>query len=273
VLLAGFLAASCAPLAPQGAGSAEVSPTPSLTMEPTKTPTRTPEPTATPEPEFNVCIPEQFRYCRVSVEDLFNGNYLKWLYTLSKPFDPAKVRDVPFQRGGWEIRYAVDTAPNFKVKGTEPFRRDVTAGYVEFTDLGGVVHEYAVLPIEFFDKKHPDQNQWVITVNDFGSPNRTVEEMQQNIGWWKNNMNYSPIQTDNISIPDRRPDPLVAITFQKHPEMDERFARFVNYSGTWANWKGKNMFDTDGQDMTALSEPGVVLLTHTVISSTSHWYE
>jgi len=66
------------------ATTATVLPTPDIS-------THTPEPTPTPDiGMFKVCAPEQFRDCRINPESLFDGSYLAFLDTLSKPFDPVK---------------------------------------------------------------------------------------------------------------------------------------------------------------------------------------
>ncbi len=77
---------------------------PTVTLQPTETLTPTPEAmataTETPTPEvkqFPICQIENFRDCLITVDDLFNGNYLRWLNTLSKPFDQSKIKQVPME--------------------------------------------------------------------------------------------------------------------------------------------------------------------------------
>ena len=209
----------------------------------------TPEPTPTPETkQYNICAPEQFQDCPISVEDLFNGNYWRWLNTLSKPFDPNFVKNVSlFNWEGFVIIYDLSTIPNFNVKGTEPFRRDVTSAFVQYTDLDGKPHEYAVMPVEYYDPKHTDKNQWVITVQAFFYPGHkyTKAEELQAISYWRKKMNITPIGM-NSHIHMGEADPLVNMTFEKYPDMDKRFDDFVN------------------GNFSALSAPGIVLLNDIV---------
>ncbi len=238
-----------------------ITPTPTITYTPTQTPTSTPTPTptatstqtatptpsATPTPEgkqFKICRPEQFRFCPITIEQLFDGTYLNWLRTLSKPFDAAKVKNVPLERFGNIINYDHKTAPNFSVKGTEPFRRDVTAALVTMVDPGGYKHDYVVMPIEYYDKNNTNNNQWVITVHSFYFPGHVYseEEQQITIAGWRKDMNITLILTDNIVPLTEFRDPLVSRTFAKFPILYDSFGRFV---------KG---------DFSALSKPGIVLL-------------
>jgi hypothetical protein len=221
----------------------------------TKTPeaTKKPEDTKTPEiKQYKVCTPEHFRDCLISVDDLFDGKYLEWLNTLSRPFDPKKVKDVPLVNIDNVIIYDIRTLPNFTEKDLQPFRRDVTTGYVVFYDSDNNRHEYAVMPIEYYDKKNPDKNQWVITVQSFYYPGHIFTEAEElkTMRVWENYMNITPILTNNLDFFTKISDPLVAKTFAKYPDMAERFEKFTN----------RNKLDTNGQDMSALSAPGIVLL-------------
>lgn len=241
--------ASCAP----AVATLEATPTSSKTptTEPTTTATETA--TSTPEAEaFQICSPENFRDCPIAVEDLFNGNYLKWLYTLSQPFDPSSINDAPLTRFTNDmVSYPIGTAPNFDVKGSESFRRDVTAGHVQFEGI-----DYVVMPIEYYDKNNPDQNQWVITVAPFNSPGHifTEAEEQHTISIWRNEMNITPFMAINSGFFSKQPDPLVEKTFTKFPDMSDRIDRFVN------------------GEMDALSEPGIVLLNF-ITSDEGGWFK
>jgi hypothetical protein len=226
---------------------------------------------ATPTPEvkqYPICQVENFRDCPIPVEELFDGTYLRWLYTLSKPFDSAKIKNVPLQEVNGEIIYNLATLPNFTDPETAPFRRDVTFGYTEYKH-NGALFKYIVMPVEYYDFKHPEQNQWVITVYslihsyDGKVSHATTEKgriwdislereqsaLQSTLNVWENEMNITPILTGENPVPyapewKSDDDPLVKTTFTNYPDMHDRFQRFV-----------------DEGDMTALSAPGIVLLT------------
>lgn len=250
LLAASAALASCAPSATEFP-TMEASKTPTTEIFPTGTATETASPT--PEAEkFLVCSAENFRDCPIAVEDLFNGEYLKWLYSLSQPFNASAINDAPLTRFTNDmVSYPIGTAPNFEISGSESFRRDVTAGHVQFEGV-----DYVVMPIEYFDKNNPEQNQWVITVLPFNSPGHTFtrEEEQHTISIWRNEMNITPFMAVNEGFFSKQPDALVAKSFDKYPDMSERVDRFV---------KG---------DMSALSEPGIVLLNF-VTSDEGGWFK
>lgn len=242
-----------------------VTPTPTITFTPTLTPTATATftpsatstptatftPTATPTreiPQFKICSPEDFRDCPIDVEDIFDGDYLNWLYTLSKQFDPKSIKNVALENFSNMIRYNTATVPNFTKKGTEPFRRDVTAGHITY--LG---HDYIVMPIEYFDINHPDKNQWVITVHPLYNDTHDFSdtEVKARLNTWRNKMNITVILTNNIPGFCSRPDPLVSMTFTNNSDMKDRFNRFI----------GERSLKVEKQDMTALSDPGIILLS------------
>ena len=271
VLLAFLLAACATPaLAPTTTpGSIDIrdvgtiTPTPPFGTE-TSTKTPTPEatatPTETPTPEvtqFPICQIEQFRDCPIPLEDIYNGNVDKWLDTLKKPFDPAKINDVPLVwYHGWEsIRYKVKDGGNFKVLGP-PQYRDITAGYMVY-EKDGVKYEYIFLPILFWDSK-TNESHWVKTVSPLyardGYSGKFIEKF--NIDTWRNKMKITTIFTSNsMHLPNPNIiDPLVAMTFEKYPDMADRFQKFV-----------------DG-DMSVLSEKDMIFLT-LIGTSSGHWLE
>ena len=142
------------------------------------------------------------------------------------------------------ITYNTKTAPNFRDPATAPFRRDVTAGYTSYQGI-----DYIVMPVEYFDPKRPDKNQWVITVSSSYQPghnqNKSNKELPpEGIDMWRKHMKITPI-LDNDKSYDARgaEDPLVKMTFDNNPDMAERFNKFIS-----------------GEDMGALSKPGIVLL-------------
>jgi hypothetical protein len=232
-----------------------LTPTATSTFTPTATftPSATATPKATPTPEikqFNICTPEDYLNCPIEVEDLFNGNYFNWLNTLSKPFDPTKINNVPLEYSITEIIYNTKTAPNFPTEDSKPFRRDVTSGYVFLN------HKYIVMPIEYYDSKNPLVNQWVITVHPLFDDTREYPEgeVQTLIAAWRNKMNITKINTHDKPVFSKSIDPLVNRTFSSIPDIYERIRRFTNSVGK------KNKYDVSGQEMSALSAPGIVLL-------------
>lgn len=196
----------------------------------TATPTEIP---ATPTPEvtnYGVCETESFRECPIPAEDLFNGKYLAFLETLSTPFDPEKMKQVPwFNAGAW-ISPNFITAPNFEGMTTigqesnADFRRGVTSGYVEFEDK-----KYLLLPVEFYDQENPEKNVWIIEVRplfhiDGNVPESAYETLTH---WWRDLMKVTPLFTSWNPSPGVFEAPLVERTFVEDPAMDERFADFV----------------------------------------------
>ena len=152
------------------------------------------------------------------------------------------------------IVYNTKTAPNFRDPATAPFRRDVTAGYASYQGI-----DYIVMPVEYFDPKHPDKNQWVITVNSMYWPRHNQEIINKKmpprvINTWRKSMKITAILnsgTGNINAED----PLVKKTFDNNPDMAERFNKFMS-----------------GEDMGALSKPGVVLLNVIGTMNGVNWY-
>lgn len=211
--------------------------------------------------DFPVCKIENFRDCVITVEELFDGTYLRWLQTQSKPFDPTKVKDVPFDvmtipDANPMIVYKMDTAPNFSDPDSRPFRRDVTSGIV-WVDVDGVnKYPCVVKPLELFDRNNPgvEGNKWVITVESYyGSTNPLTGEyenipdvdmwMDQNNKVWKNDMGITPIRMTSLTSMTNTTDPLTLRTFGSFQDLQGRFQRFI--SG----------------DIGALSEIGIVLNT------------
>lgn len=244
---------------PQGQETVGPTPTPSIS-EPTVTATN--EATATPEvAQFNICQIEQYKDCKITVEQLFNGDYLNWLNTLSKPFDPTKINDVPFVHyTSGDAVYQVQTAPNFTVDGSEPFRRDVTAGLVSYQG-----RDYLVMPIEFFDKNNPDKNQWVITVHQLFNDTHafTDAEIEQTIKLWRTEFNTTPFVDRNVAKASGIEDPLVSLSFQKYPDLVDLVDKFADYGNSHNDGYG---------DRSALSKPGIVLLNFIYVSQ-KPWYK
>jgi len=223
--------------------------------------------TPTPERTFEICKPVNLEAIKKCV--IYDGDsipeaitvikqYQEWLTTLSEPFDETKLKlDVPFivfdDSGNDLIIYDPKTAPNFPDPATRPFRRDVTAGII-YIDYGGEKVPYLVRPIEFYDKNDPQNNKWVVTLKAYGVTHpitgqfTSIPNVDTWISWdlraWKNHMNTTPIlTTPAVQINRGSVDPLVQQIFSDHPEMQQRFERFLN------------------GDVGALSDPGIAVLT------------
>jgi len=220
-----------------------------------------------PIKDYSICKIEKFYDCVVPYEDLVNGDYLRWLKTLSKPFDQTKIKDVPFVihdrpqsivPGETEIIYDTSTGPNFADPSSAPFRRDVTSGVVYYYHNG--VQSFGILkPIEFYDKNDPDNNKWVITVDsryygDIENLDPRSERFTININIWKQWMRITPIST-NFRAPTGLRDPLAMSTFERYPDMTARFERFV------------------AGNVSALSGPGIILLAGENVKSTDNTYK
>lgn len=217
--------------------------------------------TPTPEPkEYSICNLENFRDCPIPAEDLLDGSYLRWLYTLSKPFPSDVITNIPMEivRVDFHdafITYDIDTAPNFVGAGDrKPFRRLVTSGHVIYEG-----NEYIVVPVEYYDKNQPEQSQWVITVMALRSKTGPIPEqyVRQHINTMSKQMNVTPISTEATGVRTMQtldaPDPLVTQTFTRYKDMMTRFRKFAS-----------------GEDTAALSQPGIILLTSVAISN---WFK
>jgi hypothetical protein len=175
--------------------------------------------------QFPICQLEKFRDCPIAVEDLFNGNYHRWLKTLSKPFDPAKLKWVPMELvngpGLPFIGYDTSTAPNYKDESVAPFRRSVTGGVTTYQDM-----DYLIIPIEYADPKdpgNPEKNVWVIGVK----PIIVKAREQIVISGWKNGMHIAPIVTSDKYWSNNSEVPLLTKSFEENPDMAERFQSFL----------------------------------------------
>ena len=190
--------------------------------------------------EYPICAPENFRDCPVPVEDLFNGNYHRWLKTLSQPFDPEKIKFVPMEIDREAIIYQTSTAPNYEDPETRPFRRNVTSAITELMAEDGRTYRYMILPVEYVDPNdpsNPDKNVWVIgftVMNKIDSKQNTIGKeksnvlMQEVIDMWMNDMNIAPIVTGYEYPFSDIPMALAQMTWNKvgDEEMADRMERF-----------------------------------------------
>lgn len=192
------------------------------TLEATATPTETPTPEVM---QFPICQIEKFRECPITVDDLFNGEYLRWLKTLSKPFDPAKLKWVPMEEisypNGRIIVYDTKTAPNYRNESSAPFRRNITSGVTTYQGS-----DYLIIPIEYADPKdpgNPEKNVWVIGVELLF----TKAYGQNAPNTWKNKMHIAPIVTSDGYWANGASVPLATKSFEEDPKMAERFQSFL----------------------------------------------
>jgi hypothetical protein len=262
VVLGLFLSAMACGLARSASPTACVaapSPAPTKTLiPPTETPTVTPTPTetATPTPEvkqYPICAVENFRDCPIPVEDLFNGEYLRWFETLFTPFDPAAVADYtpPYYQDvlgpNYKTGELIEDFTNVEiVLDSKGLRRDKTAGYAELVK-NGITYQYLVLPVELYDPQNPRQNQGVITIwpiVDF-APEVWNEPIVNDTDKASLVERYAPEKSFWLfakPYPFRPPDPLFDMVLAAHPELQERLDRFA------------------AGDMTALSSSGIILI-------------
>ena len=192
--------------------------------------------TPTPEKTYQICQIENFRNCVIPPEDLLGGKdspYLRWLKSISRPFDTTNIKQVPLISNGMEIIYDINTAPNFKGISTTgnssgaDFRRGVTTGITTYEG-----HDYLVLPTEYYDKDHPDNNVWVIdTVPLFYIKDGIYKDAPRGadasmIQYWKDEQKVNPIYTSDVDPYSNFIIPLVAKSFADNPDMQQRFADF-----------------------------------------------
>jgi hypothetical protein len=242
---------------------ATATPDAAITAPPTVTPrpteTATPAPTETPEvAQFQVCQIESFRNCPIPAEALFDGSYKAWLESLPPTqFDPATVNDVPlvhFSNGA--VYYEAYGSPHFTGAnaGREPFNRNRTFGYTEYAG-----QKYIVMPIEYWDRDHPDKNQWVITVVNISEA--TDAMIQNAITQWKS-WSVTPWVDSASTRLNPGPDPFVSTTLAKYPNLVDLVERFVDYGNVRHDGKG---------DRTALNLPGIILLSYITDDDTARY--
>lgn len=225
------------PVTPDGGGTGpritETSVSPTATEAPTATATNTPEPTATATKEikqFPVCSVENYRDCEIQYQDLFNGNYLNWLNTLSKPFDESqvnkdvKVVDFP----GTMITYGGSLGDPNK----DPVRRGVTVGYVLIND-GEVGYkewygkrEYAVLPIEFDVNGESVWRIFVMPKANNESDTTFINKVKQ----WLSGKSFGIITNEyytGLQSNGNTKDPLTTVSFDEDPNLPGELHSFA----------------------------------------------
>ena len=184
--------------------------------------------------DYGICQPENFKECSVPWEDLFNGKFLAFLETLSKPFDVENMKSVPMKIIGEALHYSVDNLPNFPnmttigLESEADFRRGITAGITEFEG-----NNYIIFPIEYYNPSNPEKNVWVIGLYPLFEPDKGYDYRSNSevLNWifetWRNRTQYNPIMVSNTMRYYNTPDLLVSQTFNEDPEMQSKFSRFI----------------------------------------------
>jgi hypothetical protein len=205
------------------------------------------------EREFPMCQIENYKDCPITVEELFDGTVDRWLDSLSRPFDLEQVKfvDMTTLSNGIMI-YNTKTSPNYENEEERPFRRNLVAGHLTMEDSNGEIYNYMFLPVEYADE-NTGESHWVKLV--YSIPPGYPDVHDNIVRIWRERMNIAPIVT-KATNPDRPyADPLVSRTFDSGLGMGERFERFMN------------------GDVSALSDPRIVLMTHIGEHQSKHWYE
>ncbi len=214
--------------------------------------------------QFNVVTIDQAGNKEASAtckyEALFDGTYKNWLESLPPTeFDPNNMVDVPLvlQDNG-RVMPSIKNAPHWEGanQGKKPFNRD--RGFCYTTYKG---NEYIVMPVEYYDKAHPDKNQWVITVKNITG--KSAAEIQKSISIWKNDMNITLWFNSATDMYSSTPDPLIELTLSKHPDLAQLVDKFVDISPTRNDGKG---------DRTALDVDGIVVI-NVIGSNDGGWFE
>lgn len=221
------------------------------TFIPTRTASPTPEPTKTPETEsFPVCTTaEKVADCYIPPEAAVNGDYVKYLKTLDWPaFDESKLifRDlVRFHYPTYdEIRYSLDTIPNYPVPETRPYQR-LTFGWTEYND-----GKYVVTGIRYYVKgMDPKNYPWIVGLIYVNISNRaTDDQMKKTALEYINDMNVPVYQATNQFIFAWKSmgitDPLVNKSFTLHPDIQQKIDSFI----------GGDPTALDGVALSAVSE-------------------
>ncbi len=219
-------------------------------------------------PEYPVTTPENFRDSDISVEELFNGDYFLWLEKEAKKLScsPSMRTDIPMVVWNGTITPNNETAPNFKVLGSEFFIRDHTAALTKYFLPDGQDVDYIVMPLFMCARDAitaKDQIYPIITVASSFDPGAQRTQDQDNILWssdnlyrWRNDMKTTPIVPDDKLGATRNnvQDPLVAQTFVENPNLSALFNEFI--SGNFSS----------------LSKPGLVFLSM-IGTNRAHMYE
>lgn len=208
---------------------------------PTQEPTPQPEPTTQREiKQFNVCSIENFKDCQISVSDLLNGDYLRWLTTLSKPFtNPQELTPLSSEtKIGNHYYFGKMDHNRIDLNDPEksPIRRGVTAAYIN-SDWDG--YDYAVLPVEVYNPKDPSGSSWIITIVDDIKGAQQIGALPFLKKWPRSSS--LAIYTDDVYDYD----PLLIASKKVHTDIAQRITKFVK-SG----------------DPTGVSVPGIILKTH-----------
>ena len=279
-VLFAFLFNACSTLA--RSPTATISPTQTFistitfTPNPTATETQIPTSTATPTPElkqFSICKLGRFRDCVITIDDLFNGDYLRWLQSLPISFDQTKVKPLALTEfdapqldssGAFhsnkiifpDVIFDKTKAPDFNDPSTIPWNQKVTFAEVFTKGDNGVNYPNIVRPIAFYNSTD-SKTYWVLTVESYYLPNYTgnIDNLiDQNIQQETSHVVkvLAPVLLESTQSPGRGyDDPIAKRTHDDFPDLQDHFTRFV------------------AGDLSALSQPGVVILSW---GDTSTWF-
>ncbi len=161
---------ACAPFAIQSPiATLTPTPLPSETWTPSLTPSPSPTNSITPTPtmesfSWTLQTAENFRICSIQTEDVMvqeNGKFLRWLRTLSKPFDKDAIFYSP-QVWSWSGDPYLVYSPGTEGLSSVLLRTNIAACSLIFEG-----NEYFIFPIEFGELSNlgsADNNSWVIGV-------------------------------------------------------------------------------------------------------------
>jgi hypothetical protein len=205
-----------------------------IVITPTETSTG-PTPTATATPglrQFPICSLENYRECPLTTEDLLDGSYLRWLNTLSTPFDASKVKLADPIYTGNSILYNKDV--KFEDPGESFYRKGLTYGFYISPDG----YEANILPVENFSPSSPNENKWVIGIM-FRSDRPQVEWKRILESWVKTPPAYRDFYKPELKYKLVTP---YKETYAKYPDMSDRINKYAETG-----------------DFSYLSGPGLIL--------------
>jgi hypothetical protein len=172
--------------------------------------------TATPEiKQYKICTVENYEECPVPVEDLYNGDYLTWLKTLSKPFDPS-VKNSPLMGGGLPL---LMVSP----KTEEEYQKNPSSNSFRKGPAGSVTTENGIPGIILNWEGHsdltPNENAWLVTAM-FKDPRMSDAMWQEILDLWISS--DTPVIEDYSNIELDKLVPLWREAYDRYPTMKSR---------------------------------------------------
>jgi hypothetical protein len=179
----------------------------------------TPEPTATPEiKQYKICTVENYEECPVPVEDLYNGDYLRWLKTLSKPFDPS-VKNIPFMPEWPYLDYPPSIIKQLHEKpSSNPLRKGPVSSLTTEEGYPGIILNW-----EGHSDLNPDENQWLTTAM-IHDPRVPDAEWLRFLELWASS--ETPVIRDYSGVEFSKLIPLWQSAYQRYPDMRVRTLNF-----------------------------------------------